>query len=125
MEHTVQPLGQIDPRRHSIRDLRVANLLFRTDDALGDGRGGGKKRARDFFCGQAADFTERERDPRVWRKGRMAAGEDEPEAVVLEVLFLGNGGLGGRPIEMIGQLGQRRVEPGPPAKSIDCLEAPG
>ena len=53
----------------------------------------------------------------------MAAGEDEPEPVVLDVVWLG--GFVGRRRELVGDVGQRRVEPRAPTNGIDRLEPAG
>src|SRR6185436_9865075 len=64
-----------------------------------------------------------ERQLRVRRQRRMAAGEDEAQAVVLEALVLCLHGLTRLRVEPLGELVRRGVEARPPADTIDRLEA--
>ena len=70
----------------------------------------GQVGARDLFGGQPADFAQGQRDPRVGRQRRMAAGEDQPELVVADLLRLGELGLG------LGEPRQVRQGGGEPAR---------
>jgi hypothetical protein len=49
--------------------------------------GPGTKKARDFFGRKPAEGPQRERDLRVERQRRMAAGEDEPQTLVRHWTF--------------------------------------
>ncbi len=84
-----------------------------------------EKRARDLLGGEAAHLAQRERHLRVGRQRWMAAREDQPEPVVFQVFVAGRRWLGRLPIQAIGQLGQRGVEPRPSAQAVDGLEAAG
>ena len=46
---------------------------------------------RDLLGGEPAHFTQRERDLRLGSERRMAAGEDEPQAVVLDAFVVFGG----------------------------------
>ena len=59
------------------------------DDSLGERRWSGERSAGDFFCREAAYFAERERDLGLRRQGRVAAGEDQPQSIVLDALVAG------------------------------------
>ena len=49
---------------------------------------GSEKRAGDLLGGEAADFAQGECDLRVGRQGRVTAGEDEAEPVVLDLFVV-------------------------------------
>jgi hypothetical protein len=55
----------------------------------------------------------------------MAAGEDQPQPVVLQELVVLVGGVGGLVVEPGRQLAKGGVEPGPPPQPVDGLEAAG
>src|SRR2546425_2941639 len=55
----------------------------------------------------------------------MAAGEDQPQPIVLDALLVPGGGVAGVGIQSAGELRQRCVEPGAPAHAVDGLEAAG
>ena len=55
----------------------------------------------------------------------MAAGEDQPQPVVLEALVVALGGVTCRVGEPLRELGLRPVEPRPSAHRVDGLEAAG
>ena len=88
MEHGVEPLRQIGARRHFVGHPRVADLGFRADDALRDRRRRREERTGDLLGGQSADFAQRQRHLRIGRNCRMAAGEDQPQAVVFDALVV-------------------------------------
>ena len=50
--------------------------------------GRGEERARDLLGREAADLAQRQRDLRVRRQRRVAAGEDQPQPVVLDALVV-------------------------------------
>src|SRR5439155_14326096 len=64
------------------RDLRVDDLAFRAHDPLRDRRLRHHERASDLGGGETDDRALRERELRIARQSRMAAGEDEIEALV-------------------------------------------
>ena len=72
--------------RHLVRDPRVADLALRADEALRHRRLGDQEGAGDLRRRQAAERAQGERDPRLRRERRVAAGEDQPQAVVGELV---------------------------------------
>ena len=84
MEHRRQPPGKVGPRGHLVRDTRVADLPLGADDALCDRRRPGQEGPGDLLGREIADLAQGERDLCVGRQRRMAAGEDQPQAVVRE-----------------------------------------
>src|SRR5438876_7013808 len=107
-----------------IGNARIADLCLGAHDALREGGRGREKRVRDLFRGESAHFAQGEGDLRVRCQGRMTAGEDQAEAIVLDAIAL----LQLRRVvrgcvESPGELSDRRVEPRPPAHGIDRLEA--
>ena len=125
-QHGVEALRQLGALRHLVRDAGVADLGFRPDDPLRHRRCRGQERPRDLLGGQSADFTQREGHLRVGLQRRVAAGEDQPEPVVVQRLlaapFDGRGGLS---FQLGGQRGERRVEARPPPQCVDGLEPSG
>ena len=119
-QHRLQPLGQLGCAGDFVRDARVADLGLCAHDALRERGRRGEKGVRDLLGLQAAHLAQRQRDLRVGREGGVAAGEDEPQAVVLD--FLLDGLLGG---ERFGVLLLERVEARAAANRVDRLEAPG
>ena len=90
-QHRVEPLRELLRAGHLVGDARVADLRLRAHDALREGGRGRQEGVRDLLGLQPAHLAQRERHLRVGRERRVAAGEDEPQAVVLDVLFLGIG----------------------------------
>jgi hypothetical protein len=71
-----------------VRNRLIADDGFRANDALRKRRRRNEKCPSNLLCGQAADFTQCERNLSLrWQSG-MAAGEDETKAIVLDLLFL-------------------------------------
>ena len=101
-QHRVEPLGQFGLRRHLVGNARVADLVLRPHDSLRQRRRRRQERACDLLRRQPADLAQRQRHLRVRRQRRMAAGEDQPQAVVLDALRIGkrggvvHGDVGGR-----------------------------
>lgn len=139
---------QLGPSRYLIGNARRADLRLRAHDALSQGGGGAEVGARDLFRREPAQLAQRERHLRVRRQGRMTAGEDQSQPVVLDLLVVPRGGvaaIGGKPLGelrrpravalaglvipavagSLGQIGYRRAEPGTPPDSVDALEAAG
>ena len=79
-------------------------------------------RLRDFLGGEAAHLAQRQRDLRVGRQRRVAAGEHEAQAIVLDVLVVAGGRLVGNRLREIVEV-LHRVEARAPADSVDRLEA--
>ena len=121
----VEPLGQIGQRRDDVRNPRVADLGFAADDALGDRRGCGQKGTGDRFGREAADFPQREGDLRAGGECRVAAGEDQPQLVILDALIFTRCRRRRALIETSGQFGKGRVEPRAAAEDVDRFEAAG
>ena len=93
VQHGVEPLRQLRPRRHLIGNARVADLRLGAHDALGQRGGGGEEGARDLLGGEAADLAQRQRHLRVRGQRGMAAGEDQPQPVVFDALVVALGGV--------------------------------
>src|SRR5690606_31748972 len=120
-----QALGQFLARRHAVRDAGRADLVLRAHDALRERGWRGEKGARDLLRGEPADLAQREGDLRIGGERRMAAGEDQPQPIVLELLAVGvRAGLG-RVLELARELGERRIEARTAADLVDRLEAAG
>ena len=75
-----QVLGLGDP----VGDLRGLDLLLRAGDPLGHRGLRDEERLRDLGHGQAAEQPQGQRHPGLRRERRVAAGEDQPEPVVLD-----------------------------------------
>ena len=87
--------------------------------------GGAEERLRDLLGGEAADLAQRERHLRVGRQRRVAAGEDEAQAIVLDVFVV----PGRRCRREWPRPARRRppstIEARAPADAVDRLEAAG
>ncbi len=81
-EHGGQPVGQEMVGRDSERDPGGLDLALRADQPLGHRRLLDQECTRDLAGRQAAERPQRERDLRIDRERRMAAGEDELESLV-------------------------------------------
>ena len=88
MEHAIEAIGKFGARRNLIRNACCPDLRFCAHDSLGQRRRGCQKRVRDFFGSKAAHFAQRQRDLCVRAESGVTAGEDKPEAVVLEVIVI-------------------------------------
>ena len=80
-----KPLGQITRSRNLERDRGVADLRLRAHQALSQCRGSREERTGDLLRRQTANLPESERDLHLAVDGRVATGEDEPEAVILNL----------------------------------------
>ncbi len=125
VEHRVEPVRQVGSRRHLIGDPRVPDLRLGAHDSLGHRRRGAEEGVRDLLGREAAHLAQRQRHLGGRRQGGVAAGEDQPQAVVFDVLALPLRGLVRVGVEPLGEIPQRRVEPGAPAQAVDGLEAAG
>ena len=83
-QHRGQPRRQVLGRRDPVGDLGEADLLLGPGDPLGHGRLRHQERLGDLGDGEAAEQPQGERHPRLRGEGRVAAGEDQPQPVVLE-----------------------------------------
>ena len=86
-QHRGQAVGEQVRRRHAERDPGGLDLALRADQPLRHRLLADQERARDLVRAQPAQRAQRERDLRIERERRVAAGEDELEALV------GNGRL--------------------------------
>ena len=82
-EHCDGALGEQVRRWHAVRDAGVADLVLGAHEALGHRRLGHQKGAGDLGRRESDHGTQRQRDLRVEREGRMAAGEHEAQEVVV------------------------------------------
>ena len=76
-------------RRARTSHRRLGQRLLGARDPLADRRLGDQEPARDFGGGQPADQAQGQRRPRLRRQRRVAAQEDQPQDVVLDVVDLG------------------------------------
>ena len=83
-EHAVQPLADHVERRHLIRDTGIADLGFRAHQPLRHGLFRDQKGLGDLRGRQSTDRAQRQSNLSLFRQGRMAAGEDQPQDVVLQ-----------------------------------------
>jgi hypothetical protein len=81
-EHRSKPVGQQVRRRHAERDAGGGDLLLGPHEALRHRRLGDEECARDLVGRQAAECAQRQRDLSVQRECRVAAGEDQLQALV-------------------------------------------
>jgi hypothetical protein len=123
-QHAVEPLGELAAPRHLVGNARIADLAFRPHDALRHGRGRAEVRACDLLGGHAADLAQREGDLRVGRERRVAAGEDEPQPIVLDALVLARRARVGDRLDLLGDVVEWHVEACAPANPVDRLEPP-
>ena len=84
----VEPVGQDGLIGHDIRNPRIADLALRPHETLRHRRLGHEEGARNRIRLQAAQRPQRQRDLRVERQRRMAAGEDQPEPIVRDLAGL-------------------------------------
>ncbi len=89
-QHGAQPVGQLGLVRHPVGDPRVADLALGPDNPLRHRRLGHQEGAGDLARGEPAEQPQRERHLRARRERRMAAGEDQPEPIVVHGALLGH-----------------------------------
>ncbi len=92
--HRLEPLAQELGHRHLVGDAGVADLRLGPDQALGQRRRRHQERARDLLGGQSAQRAQGKADLRLHGQRRVAAGEDEAQAIVLEHRGVGHRQLG-------------------------------
>ena len=81
-QHLTQAGRQLRAVGHPVRDRRVTDLALGTNEALRDRGLGYEERARHRGGLEAADRPKRERDLGLPVQRRMAAREEEPQAVI-------------------------------------------
>ena len=81
-QHGAQPVRQLVVGRHHVRDVRGLDLALGPHQPLRHRRLRDEERARDLGRRQPAEGAQRERHLRLGRERGMAAGEDQPQAVV-------------------------------------------
>jgi hypothetical protein len=123
-QHRIESRRQLGRRGHLVGNARVADLGFGAHDALRQRRRGGGKGEGDLLGRQAAHLAQRQHHLRVRRQRRVAAGEDEPQPVVLDALFFPRRGVIDGSLESLGGVVQR-LESRAPADAVDGLETPG
>ncbi len=102
--------------------MRVANFAFGANDALREGWRGNQERPRDLLGFQAANFSQRQGDARVRRERRVAAGKNQSQPVVLQVVVKIRSGR--RAVfQLFRHPRERRIEAGRAAQPIDGFEA--
>ena len=94
-EHGAEPVGELGVVGDAVGDVGGADLLLRPHQALRHRRLRHEERAGDLVGLQPAEQAQREGDLRAGGEGRVAAREDQPQAVVLHRTDLG-GRLVGR-----------------------------
>ena len=87
LEHGVEALGEVVPRRQLERHPRLGKRPLRAHDALGHSGLRHEEGARYLERRQAAQQAQRESHPRLGRQHRVAADEHESEQVVLDPRF--------------------------------------
>ena len=102
---------------HHVRDARVANLPLRPHQPLRHRRRRDEERARDLVGVEPAERAERQRDLRVERQRRVAAGEDQAKAIVRDLAGVVVGLLDG-PVEP--RRARARRAPPPIAPGAGC-----
>ena len=125
MEHGVEPVRQVGARRHLIGNARVADLRLGAHDALGDGRRRAEEGVRDLLGREAADLAQRQA---TWASGGKAGWQQvkiSRRRSSSTSSLVPRRGVVRVGVEPLGELPQRRVEPGAPAQAVDGLEAAG
>src|SRR5260370_12645544 len=125
--------GRSGPSRESVRARNVVGKWLVADDRVRAHDALGKRCRRTEKCpgnllrGQAADFAQGERNLSFRRQSGMAAGEDETEAIIFDLLVIHLLVTEGSFVDV--RFGVERkislcsVEARPPAHPIDGLEA--
>ena len=87
-QHGSQPVWKLVRVGHPVGDVGLGDLGLRPADPLADGGLGNQEHAGDVDRGQPADGSQGQRDLRLGREGRVAAGEQQPQAVIATVSFV-------------------------------------
>ena len=85
-QHRLEPARHVAGVRHGVRNARVADLRLRAYEPLRHRGRRHQERARDLVRLEPAERPERERDLRLDRQRRVAAGEDQPEPIVRDLV---------------------------------------
>ena len=83
-EHAGDPSRQVIRGRHPVGDASRLDLRLRTGDPLSHGAFLHQEGTGDLRHGQTADHAERQRDAGLRGERRVAAGEDQPEPIVID-----------------------------------------
>ena len=83
-QHTGDPRRQVLRGGHPIRDAGRRDLALRAGDPLPHGVLLHEEGAGDLWHGQTSDHAQSERHSCVHGEGRVTAGEDQPEPVVVD-----------------------------------------
>ncbi len=119
----VEPVRQLGVCGHLIGNARVANLRLGADDALRQRGRRDEERVGDLLGREAAHLAQRKGNLCFRRQGRVAAGEDQPQPVVLDALsFPRRGAIDGG--DRLGDIVQR-LETRSSANTVDRLETSG
>ena len=86
--HAVEPLGQRLARRHAIGDRRVFDLALRAGEPLPERRLGHEERPRDLAGRETGDRPQGERHLGLEGERRVAAGEQEPQPIVRDLMHV-------------------------------------
>ena len=82
-QHGVEPFGQVAVRGDAVGDAGAADLSLGAHQALRHRRRRHEERARDLLGRESPEGAERQGDLRLDGERGVAAGEDQPEAVVV------------------------------------------
>jgi len=125
LEHGLQPFRQLGLGRHPVGDARVADLGLGAHDPLRHGGGGEEEGARHLVGGEPADLAQGQGHAGVGGQGGVAAGEDQPELVVLHVPLVPLGGVLRGGVDLLRVVLRQPLEPGAATQGVDRLEAAG
>jgi hypothetical protein len=124
VKHAIETAGPFGGRRHFVGQVLVSDACLGANDPLGDGGGLAEIGGGDLFGRQAAHFTQGERDLRIGRQYRMAAGEDQSQRVVFDDFAIG-WHLILLDFELAAQLRREQLEAARFAQAVDGPEAAG
>jgi hypothetical protein len=88
MQDARETFRQIPADRHLIRNFGSLDLGLGPYDALGQRGWRREERPGDLLRREAADFSQREGNLGIGWQGRVTAGEDQPETIVLHTLIV-------------------------------------
>ncbi len=88
MQDRIESLRKVMLGRHFVGNACIPDFRFRTYDTLRERRWAGQEGTRNFFCCQSTHLAQGERNLRLGRQCRVAAGENQAQLVVM------NGGIG-------------------------------
>ena len=120
-QHRVETGGDVPRLRHDVGDPRRLDLPLGAHQPLGHRRGRHQEGAGDFVGLEAAQRAQGQHDLRFEGQRRVAAGEDQPEPFVREVVGLGLGPGHRAQQRRIGVGSDLVGETGPPPQPIERL----